>query len=128
MTKTRPPIFSLTLTEFSREFTTITVKVEGSKNLIQFQGDGIWQWGLGVPDMSEEAYQARMPWLRAHQTRICWAEWLHDGLAGMHACVLYTGDTLAVLPSHPDYAHVAKLVELSAMSDQQVVALLKQAA
>lgn len=122
--KTRPPIFFLTMTEYSHLFTTITVRVEGSDNLIHFQGDGIWQWGLGVPDMSQEQYLARKTWLRAHQTRICWAEWLHDGLAGMHTCVLYTGDTLAILPHHPDYEHVAHLVRMSQLPEDQVIKAL----
>jgi hypothetical protein len=117
----KEPIFNLTLTEFSSDHTTITVREQGISALIHFRGDGIWQWGLAVPAMSTAEYRARRTWLRSHGTRICWAEWLHDGLKGWHACVLYTGDTLAILPDHPDYEHVAELVRLSQLTDPEVI-------
>jgi hypothetical protein len=117
------PTFNLTMTEWSQDHTTITIHEQGIPALIQFRGDGIWQWGLGVPDMPTEEYRARRTWLRAHGQRICWAEWLHDGLEGWHTCVLYTGDTLAILPHHPDYGHVAKLVILSQLTDKEAIVM-----
>jgi hypothetical protein len=118
------PIFNLTMTEWSSDHTTITVREEGVYAPIHFRGDGIWQWGLGVPDMPEAEYRARRTWIRAHGQRVCWAEWLHDGLEGWHTCVLYTGDTLAILPKHPDYGHVAKLVKLSQLTDREAIQLV----
>ena len=122
-----PPIFTLELTRVEYLFTTITVFESGRPGGIEFRGDGIWQWGLGVPECSTEDYRARRPWIRSHGTRICWAEWLHDGgLEGWHTCVMHAGDRLAILPHHPDYEFVRRLVAYSEMREADVLKLLEE--
>ena len=84
--------------------TTITVFRGRDPRPVLFTGDAYWQWGLGRKHTPPE----KMP-ERAWGAAYCWAEALHDALEGWHACVLHTGDELAVLPKHPDYARVEAL-------------------
>lgn len=121
----RPPVLSVTMTECEYHHTTLQVKEEGIAAPILFCGDGVWQWGLGVPSMSEHEYRRRRPWLRSHGTRICWAEWLHDGMEGWHTCVLYTGDTVAILPHHSDYPFVSRLVALAGLPERDVIMIVR---
>lgn len=115
------PVFRLTLTECTEHHTTITVHVQGIKALIHFRGDALWQWSLGMPPCTSAEHRKRKPWIRSHGQRICWAEWLHEGLKGWHTCVLHAGDTLSILPRHPDYDFVARLVHLSQFTDKEIL-------
>ena len=46
-----------------------------------------------------------------------WFQRSHDVLEGWHSCVLHTDQTLAILPTHPDYADlVALMAEAQAVS------------
>lgn len=81
---------SLALSQFS-------VRVGKDQRLILFRGDAYWQWGGTC--------------MRNRDKNCCWTQVLHDSLEGWHACVLHTGDTVTILPRHPDYERVRQLVE-----------------
>ncbi len=74
-----------------------TVRVGKDERLVHFGGDAYWQWGDTC--------------MRNRGKNCCWTQALHDCLEGWHSCVLHTGDTLTVLPRHPDYERVRQLVE-----------------
>lgn len=78
-------------------FSQFTVRVGNDPRRVVFRGDAFWQWGDSC--------------LRNHGKNACFTQALHDALVGWHACVLHTGDTLTVLPHHPDHARVAALVD-----------------
>ena len=40
----------------------------------------------------------------------CPVQAIHDAMAGWHACILHAGDEAVILPRHPDYQAVFKLV------------------
>ena len=82
----------------SDPFSQFTVQVGNDPRRAVFNGDAYWQW-----------FDASC--LRNHGRNCSWTQALHDALVGWHACVLHTGDTLTVLPSHPDHARVAQLVD-----------------
>lgn len=118
--------YTLEMTRCEYLHTTITVQ-PAAEPRIEFRGDGVWQWGLNVPPCSRAEYIRRAPWIRAHGSRICWAEWLHDGgLEGWHTCIFYAGDSFAVLPNHPDYEHVRRLVALANYPDREVIRWLNE--
>ena len=73
-----------------QHFTVITVRKNKQASWVEFRADGIHQWTAG-------------PLFEALIGR---AQRLHDRLMGLHACILYTGDTFAVLPHHDDYEAV----------------------
>ena len=66
---------------------------------VSFRGDAYWQWG-DTP-------------LRNNGSGLCWSQWLHDSLMGMHSTVLHQDQVLAVLPFHADYAAVENLWNLA---------------
>lgn len=74
-----------------------TVRVGKDKRLAIFRGDAYWQWDGSC--------------MRNHGKNCSWTQALHDSLVGWHSCVLHTGDTLVVLPHHPDYDRVRQLVD-----------------
>lgn len=39
-----------------------------------------------------------------------WFQRSHDVLEGWHSCVLHTDQTLAILPTHPDYVGLVSLM------------------
>jgi hypothetical protein len=120
--KNEPPVYTLEMTECDYHRTTIRVWEQGISAPVVFSGDGYWQWGLGISARNNAEYRAKKPWIRAHGTCICWAEWLHDGgLEGWHTCVLHAGGTLAILPHHPDYEHVHRLMEFAGRPERDVL-------
>lgn len=74
-----------------------SVRVGKDPRLILFLGDAYWQWGGSC--------------MRNRGKNCSWTQALHDSLVGWHSCVLHTGDTLTVLPRHPDYEAVRQLIE-----------------
>ncbi len=74
-----------------------TVRVGKDPRLAYFRGDAYWQWAESC--------------LRNYDKSCSWTQALHDSLVGWHTCVLHVGDTLVVLPKHPDYERVRQLVE-----------------
>lgn len=105
------PTYTIELVEATYTRWIISVHKQGVGRA-EFRGDAYWQWDGN--------------WLRCHGTRICWAELLHNALAGWHACILHAGGgAFAVLPRHPDYDRVARLWELAHMSDREAIAQLR---
>lgn len=119
--KRKLPAFELQMTQADKQFTTITVFKQGAGRML-FQGDAIWQWGLGF----ENADGSR-DHIRNHGKNICWAEWLHNGLEGMHTCILYTGDKFCIHEGHPDYDFVSQLWDYGLMNEREVLKLLEEA-
>ena len=74
-----------------------SVRVGSDQRRVIFRGDSYWQWSDTC--------------LRNRGANCCWTQALHDALVGWHSCVLHTGDTLVVLPHHPDYDRVRQLVD-----------------
>lgn len=95
------PTFSITVDFWGRRDSLapsrFSVRVGSDPRLALFRGDAYWQWGDTC--------------MRNRDKNCCWTQALHDCLEGWHACVLHTGDTLTVLPRHPDYERVRQLVE-----------------
>lgn len=74
-----------------------TVRVGKDPRLVYFGGDSYWQWEASC--------------MRNRGANCSWTQALHDCLEGWHSCVLHTGDTLVILPHHPDYERVRQLIE-----------------
>ena len=73
---------------------------DSDSRYVEFGGDAYWMWE-GNP-------------YRDHGNGFCWAEALHDGLAGPHSTLLHSGhERFAVLPKHSDYAHVERMWKLA---------------
>lgn len=113
------PTYNLQMTECTEHFTTITVWKEGHGRM-EFRGDGIRCWGLGLSNSSPAKDH-----IRAHGKRICWAEWLHNSLEGWHTCIFYTGDRFAIVPKHPDYPIVDMLWFLGEQDEKDVLTHLR---
>jgi len=112
-------VYTIELTQNDHLFTEITVHKSGHGRKV-FRGDGMWQWGFGQPEGSEGS----LDHLRSHGQRICWSEWLANGLAGMHTCILYAeGGPFAVHDKHDDYAFMNKLWDFANMKESDVLAL-----
>ena len=79
----------------NQHFTTITIRKNKQPSWVEFRTDGIQQWTAGP----------LMDHLKSRTQK------LHDSLMGLHACILYTGDTFAVLPHHDDYEAVKAFFE-----------------
>jgi len=98
----RQPTYHITAVEWGRKDSLVpslfTVRVGSDPRLVHFGGDAYHQWTGG-------------DCLRNRGKNACWTQALHDCLEGWHSCVLHTGDTLTVLPRHPDYNRVRQLVE-----------------
>lgn len=77
---------------------------------IDFGGDAYWQW-------------AETP-LRAKGSRLCWSQLLHDSMEGWHASVLHAGAEVSIMPHHPDFSRIDKLVELSDGTDEAAIRYL----
>jgi hypothetical protein len=93
------PTFHITADDWGYEncISEFTVRVGKDPRLVRFGGDGYWQWGESC--------------LRNYDKNCSWTQALHDSLMGWHSCVLHTGDTLTILPHHPDYERVRQLVD-----------------
>ena len=93
------PTFHITVVSWGYHncISEFTVRVGKDPRLVRFGGDGYWQWDASC--------------LRNRGKNCCWTQALHDSLVGWHSCVLHTGDTLTVLPKHPDYEAVRQLVD-----------------
>ena len=95
------PTYHITVVEWGRKDSLVpslfTVRVGKDLRLVHFRGDAYWQWAGSC--------------MRNRDKNACWTQALHDSLVGFHSCVLHTGDTLVVLPHHPDYDAVRQLVE-----------------
>ena len=85
---------------------------------MEFRGDAIARWGMGLA-----AIDGNRDHIRASGTRICWAEWLHNSLAGWHCCILYTDDEFAILGRHADYSAVSQIWGMAHLTDAEVLAL-----
>jgi hypothetical protein len=109
------PIYRIEVTRWEYTFMTLTVHIQGSHRM-EFRGDAYWQWNLSsYPDH-----------IRNHGKAICWAQLLHDSLEGWHSCVLHAGDIVTILPRHPDYEAVTRLIHWGeTLSNQEVAALLQ---
>jgi len=113
------PTFTLALVQADKHHTVILVRKQGHGKM-EFRGDAIWQWGLGMTT-SDPARDH----IRQHGTRICWAEWLHNGLSGVHTTIFYAnelGQEFAVHDRHDDYAFVEHLWQLGELTDAEVLA------
>ena len=95
------PTYDITVDEWGRKDSLVasqfTVRVGKDHRCVYFRGDAYWQWDDTC--------------LRNHGKNCSWTQALHDCLEGWHSCVLHTGDTLTILPKHPDYNRVRQLVE-----------------
>lgn len=95
------PVFRITVDSWGRKddvaVSQFSVRVGKDERLVVFRGDSYWQW-LGSC-------------MRNRGKNACWTQALHDSLVGWHSCVLHTGDTLSILPHHPDYEAVRQLVD-----------------
>ena len=80
-------VYHVSMPVCNQHHTTVVVRRGKEASWVEFRGDGLNQW--------DDDYKFKSP-----------AQRVHDCLEGWHACVLHTGDTLAVLPHHPDYAAV----------------------
>lgn len=65
---------------------------QGDRRWVEFRGRPYSQWGSGDTDPFQQA---------------------HDALEGWHATVLHTDEILALLPKHPDYSAIRKMVDQS---------------
>lgn len=119
MTKTSSPVFLIQLVEDTHHFCTIKVHKTGKGGgTVLFKSDAMWKWGMG---------QTFCPFgedhIRQYGTIISWAEWLHNGLSGMHATILHCGDDeFCIHDGHEDYAFVSRLYDLSDLTDAEVLA------
>lgn len=94
------PTLHITATSWgsgSDPFSLLTVRVGKDPRLVIFLGDAYWQWSATA--------------LRNRDAGCSWAQALHDALEGWHSTVLHQGETVAILPRHPDYERVRSLVE-----------------
>ena len=95
------PTYHITVDEWGRKDSLVasqfSVRVGKDHRRVYFRGDAYWQWDDTC--------------LRNHGKNCSWTQALHDCLEGWHSCVLHTGDTLTILPKHPDYNRVRQLVE-----------------
>lgn len=113
------PVYTLELTNAEHLFTTIRVHKSGH-GVMEFRGDGMWQWGFGQPPNSD----AGVDHLRNHEQNICWAEWLHNGLLGMHTTIFHAeGGPFCIHDRHEDYEFMNKLWRFAHMKESQVLAL-----
>ena len=71
------------------DLTVISVREAGQQSWVEFRGPPYHEW-----------------WVPGHNML------LHDLLEGWHACVLHAGQTLFLLPEHPDYERVAFFVRM----------------
>lgn len=69
----------------------MNVWFQGDRSHVEFRGRPYTEWDSAVSDD--------------------WFQRSHDILEGWHACVLHTDQTLAILPTHPDYAALVALIE-----------------
>lgn len=108
------PTFTIQLVEFNYHFTKIEVFKQGVGRTL-FCGDAYWQWGMGSLDFGTAH-------IRAHETRINWAEWLHNGLEGWHSCILHAeGGPFCIHDKHPDYEFVSMIWDLAQLTDKEVL-------
>ncbi len=95
------PTLHITVDEWGRKDSLVvsqfSVQVGSDPRLVLFRGDAYHQWQGSCS--------------RNRGKNVCWTQALHDSLVGWHSCVLHTGDTLVVLPHHPDYDAVRQLVD-----------------
>jgi hypothetical protein len=110
------PIFLIHMAHADRDQTVISVFKQGEGRM-EFRSNGIWQWGFGMEHMPPGRDH-----ISNHGTVISWAEWLHNGLMGMHTCILYTDDEFCVHDRHEDYGFVSRLWDLGLTSDREVLA------
>ena len=112
------PVYTLELTRNDYTFTEITVHKSGHGRMI-FGGDGMWQWGHGMSNGD-----GSLDHLRSHRKKICWAEWLHNGLMGMHSTILHAeGGPFCVHERHDDYAFMNKIWDFANMEESEVLKL-----
>jgi len=99
-------------------FAEITVHKSGHGRML-FGGDAMWQWGFGTVEGSDGG----LDHLRNHRSAICWAEWLHNGLLGMHTTILHAeGGPFCVHDKHDDYAFMNKIWDFANMQESEVLA------
>ena len=93
------PTYHITVEDWGYDdcISAFTVRVGKDPRVVKFEGDAYWQW-----DESS---------LRNYEKNCSWTQALHDSLMGWHTCVLHTGESVTVLPKHPDYERVRQLVE-----------------
>jgi hypothetical protein len=112
------PVYTIELTRNDHLFTEIAVHKSGHGRMV-FGGDGMWQWGFGTGSSD-----GSLDHLRSHRKKICWAEWLHNGLLGMHTCILYAeGGPFVVHDRHADYDFMNKLWDFANMLESDVLKL-----
>lgn len=112
------PVYTLEVTRRDYMFTEITVHKSGAGRMV-FTGDGMWQWGFG-----NECGDGDTDHLRSHRQAICWAEWLHNGLMGMHTTILHAeGGPFSIHDRHDDYAFMNKIWDFANMKESEVLKL-----
>ena len=110
------PVYTIELTRNDYLFSEITVHKSGHGRML-FKGDGMWHWGLGMT-----ANDSSLDHLRNHRQNICWAEWLHNGLLGMHTTILHAeGGPFCVHDGHDDYEFMNKLWAFAEMKESEVL-------
>ena len=112
------PVFLLKMTHSDQLSTIIRVHKQGHGRMY-FRGDATWQWGA---PWNPDTDPAQDHIIRDHSgpVRINWACWLHDGLLGLHTCILYTGDEFCIHEEHEDYEFVSALFDLGQLLDREV--------
>ncbi len=111
-------VYTIQLTRCESLFTTIHVHKSGH-GAMEFRGDGMWQWGFN-PGVNDPG----LDHLRNHGRNICWAEWWHNGLLGMHTCILHAeGGPFCVHDRHDDYLFMTKIWDFAHMKESEVLEL-----
>lgn len=70
---------------------TIYARRQGERSHVEFVGPPYQEW--------------------ADQETSPWNERIHDAMEGWHSSILHAGDQAVILPSHPDYDNVEKVMQ-----------------
>lgn len=90
-------MFWVEMTENTMHHTAFRVRQNTDPRWVEFRGDAMCRW------IFPEHWGDLTPTS---------AQLLHDCMEGWHTCVMHAGEPVAIMKTHPDYEHVARMFEV----------------